>query len=74
MEDAFATAVKSSTTRRTKDAEKKLHFGPCLGVFETGNQGLNRSLRPRGGPGNLRYFGEKYIAKVLDRHDNGVTY
>ena len=36
IEDASATAFKDSTDRKTKDAERKLHSGPCIGILKPG--------------------------------------
>ena len=65
---------ENSTVRETKDAERILHSGPCLGVLEPGIHVSIRNVAPRGGPEKLITFWEQGIAKVDERFDNGVTY
>lgn len=54
--DAFVLAFKDSTARKTKNVERKLYSGPCLGDLKSSDHVLIRRLTPRGGSGRLRLF------------------
>ena len=74
MKGAFEVALAKSTRREEKDVQRKLKSGPCLGTTEPGDKMLVRNLSPGRGPGKSRWFWEKEVAEVLQRHENDVIY
>ena len=74
MGDAFEIALQKSTERKNKDAERKIPAWGTSKELEVNDHVLVKNLTPRGGPGKLRSFWEQDLSKVIEKHENGLTY